>query len=717
MVDPLTAAITAIAAPFVADLAKDIVKDLAKDAAKDGGKGLLGWSKEQVQLKFSEASKASKAYVEAYQDRHCMLKPLGMRQPIALDSIYTAVRFLDNYALRQLTSARELEIAFRETRNLRLRQRDCKTQAGIEVANSTQFLMVLGAPGAGKSTFLRKMGLEALKGTPQGFQHRCIPVFLELKRLVDRKIDLEQRLVSEFETCGFPDAKRFTSKALEQGKLLILLDGLDEVPSDNLNRVIQTIQDFVDRYPKNRYIASCRIAAYRSGFHRFTDVAMAEFDDVQIQQFIRNWFSSPEDRQADTASKCWKLLQQRTYAGAKELAHTPLLLTFLCLAYDRSLTFPNNRAVLYQKALRILLEEWAAEKRLDNQRKIYEGLNIELEERLLAKIAIKSFAKDRLFFSQKELVEQIKNFLANNLNAPKQLDGEAVLDAIVVQQGILVERADDVYSFSHLTLQEYLTAQYIADNPQLLPDVVSQYLTNKSWREVFLLIAGRMTSNSGVDRLLLRMEKQARSLINTPKLVSLLRWADQATAGSKGKYEGAEKRSVAIFLALALTCALKSVRVSVFDYIFDRVPDYIPNRALAHVIDGILEFTRVIEEIIDLEFTRVLSIARSIDFKKIEIFKSVSFAALISDTEALRSEVSFNQPYEIRRAFAEKILQLWFNVIGLDHTSAMLSVDEAKALSHYLYANELIVRCKEAAVEVSPQVWAAIEDRMLRLPD
>jgi predicted NACHT family NTPase len=38
------------------------------------------------------------------------------------------------------------------------------------------------------------------------------------------------------------------------------------------------------------------------------------------------------------------------------------------------------------------------------------------------------------------------------------------LTAIEVEQGILVERSRDTYSFSHLTFQEYLTAKWIAEN-------------------------------------------------------------------------------------------------------------------------------------------------------------------------------------------------------------------------------------------------------------
>jgi predicted NACHT family NTPase len=51
---------------------------------------------------------------------------------------------------------------------------------------------------------------------------------------------------------------------LEEGKLLILFDGLDEVPTELLGQMTGAIKDLVDQYKENRFIASCRIAAYRS---------------------------------------------------------------------------------------------------------------------------------------------------------------------------------------------------------------------------------------------------------------------------------------------------------------------------------------------------------------------------------------------------------------------------------------------------------------------
>lgn len=469
---------------------------------------------------------ASKKYIENYTKRHCTLKVLGMREPVSLDDVYTAVVLLDSAGRQSFTSIEELEKAYRENPIRTLSRNPDKKRIGVKVANNTQFLMVLGAPGAGKSTFLRKIGLEALKVNKGGYKYRCLPVLLELKRFTEDQIDVQQLIVNEFKLCGFPNPKGFTEKALKQGKLLILLDGLDEVPTAKRDTVIDIIQDFVDQYDQNRFISSCRIAAYRNNFRRFTDVVMAEFGDDQIEKYIQNWFHSEEDLKSETAKRYWKLLKKTENSAAKELAHTPLLLTFLCLVYDRSQAISNNRSTLYRKALRILLEEWAAEKRIMPE-EIYQGLDVQLEEILLTEIAYERFEADRLFMTQDDLVNSIKNFLATNLNAPQHLSGEKVLNSIAIQQGILVERAEDIFSFSHLTLQEYLAAKYIVDNNRVNL-LVEQHFADKNWREIFLLVSGSMLHGNGADTLFLEMGKRVQQISLKPKLQKLLQWVNRA---------------------------------------------------------------------------------------------------------------------------------------------------------------------------------------------
>jgi len=89
-----------------------------------------------------------------------------------------------------------------------------------------------------------------------------------------------------------------------------------------------------------------------------------------------------------------------------------------------------------------------------------------------------------------------------NLKSPKDgeisdFDPTEVLKEIEAQHGLLVERAFHVYSFSHLTFQEFFTARNITENTNVnAPSaLVDKHLFDTRWREVFILT--RVVGRSG----------------------------------------------------------------------------------------------------------------------------------------------------------------------------------------------------------------------------
>ena len=309
------------------------------------------------------------------------------------------------------------------------------------------------------------------------------------------------------------------------------------------------------------------------------------------------------------------------------------------------------------------------------------------------------------------MVEEIKTFLATNLNVPKHLDGEAVLNAIAVQQGILVERAEDVYSFSHLTLQEYLTAQYIADN-NLIEQLVTGHLCDYRWREVFLLVVGLVRSKNGADDLLLLMEKEAQKYINTPKLQGLLQWADAATKGSEGDFKPVGKRAAAIANANPYAYVYTNpINIDIFNACV------IANAYAVNINIVTLSISNL--SIIN---ANVMSIANAYSFaeqfKKIKIFKEVNWTELITQLKELQKQLpDADQPEEIHLAFLDRFLDTWCHALHLNPEIVKLSNEEAEALGDYLSANYLMIQCKEAAVRISAKTWEEIESRMLVVPE
>ena len=495
---------------------------------------------------------ASHQYNKNYRARHGQVKVfcVGMRRPIPLDDVYVGVQFLDQHTASQYKSPEEIEQAFRERRRRHFHSTSDERKDGTQVANDEQYLMLLGGPGVGKSTFLRKVGLEALKVEDGDFKHECIPVFLELKNFREDQIDIKELIIKEFETCGYPYPEHLTKVMLESGKLVVLYDGLDEVPRVNVDNVIRKIGDFVDQYSQNRFIASCRIAAYKGGFKRFTEVEMADFDDTQIRTYINNWFDStlnPHRKQLDqemgTAKQCWETLNAPEHQATKELARNPLLLTLLSMVYDNSQNFQRNRASLYEDAFNIFLKEWAAEKRVNRGASINQYLDIADEKRMLSKIAAENLETNRLFFSENELIAQIQDFGEGNANTLETFNAPKVMETILIDQGLFVEQVRGSYSFSHLTFQEYLTANYIVGDTRSIQGLVNSHLHDSQWREVFLLTAGLIRE---ADDMLMAMAVEATKCIKTDGLKALFQWVERITDTTDSQYSGYLKRSFAI---------------------------------------------------------------------------------------------------------------------------------------------------------------------------
>ena len=686
-------------------------------------------------------------YDESYRKRHGKVKVFcaGMREPISLDDVYVTVQFLDEHRTSRYRSPEEVEQAFREKDRRFFDSASDEHQDGTQVANDKQYLMLLGAPGVGKSTFLRKVGLEALNGKDGNFEHRCIPVFLELKRFTEDQIDIKALITHEFQICNYPDPEDLTNAALKSGKLLILLDGLDEVPTSNVDNVIHKIGDFVDQYSQNRFIASCRIAAYTGGFKRFTEMEMADFDDSQIQTYIKKWFDSTPDqhrRQLDeemeTAEQCWKTLNQPEHQSTKELARNPLLLTLLCMVYDGSQNFPRNRASLYEDALNIFLREWAAEKRVHRGASINQYLDIADEKRMLCEIAKKNFEANRLFFPQGELIAQIREFGEGNANTLETFNARKILDTILIDQGLFVERVRGSYSFSHLTFQEYLTANYIVGHPELIQGLVAEHLHDEQWREVFLLTSGLMYK---ADDLLVAMKVEAAKFINTDRLRALFRWGERITNTADDQNNGILKRSFVIsqYLSIrqSITIAEKTKEHVKYDLHFYRYlnPDFHQNffliPALALGLNFYHGFYQGLYEdfyrYVDLYFYRLLSdvnidqfdeelrarIALVERMEQMKIFKGVNLQRMIQRFNEQREFIKAASAGEAVELPVETIPDTWLSVLDITDEMLAISDEELEDYFRYLRAVELILACKEAAGRVSPDVWQSIEDRLL----
>ena len=141
-----------------------------------------------------------------------------------------------------------------------------------------------------------------------------------------------------------------------------------------------------------------------------------------------------------------------------------------------------------------MLRKWDTKRRIKREQ-VYKQLSVPFKENLLSQIAFKTFEQKDCFFKQRAVENYIAEYICHLPDAPidseaLHIDSEAVLKSIEAQHGLLIERARGIYSFSHLTFQEYFTATKITSPTPQLKQVLQSLtdkITEKRWREIFLL--------------------------------------------------------------------------------------------------------------------------------------------------------------------------------------------------------------------------------------
>jgi predicted NACHT family NTPase len=121
---------------------------------------------------------------------------------------------------------------------------------GLEAIARHNLLMILGRPGSGKTTFLKRLAMWCIAG--EQFADR-VPVFVTLKEFAD-----SSHKPGLLDFIGNADAMQ---QVLNAGRAFVLLDGLDEVQSAEHDRVLAEIRNFARKYDQNTIIITCRIAA------------------------------------------------------------------------------------------------------------------------------------------------------------------------------------------------------------------------------------------------------------------------------------------------------------------------------------------------------------------------------------------------------------------------------------------------------------------------
>ena len=186
-------------------------------------------------------------------------------------------------------------------------------------------LLILGAPGAGKTTLLLELLRDLLVAARVAPDHP-VPVVLNLSSWALERATLADWLVEELNV-AYELPRKTGQEWLANDRLLLLLDGLDEVAAEHREACVSAINDFRREHGMARIAVCSRIGDYEALTTRLrlhTAVLVEPLTPAQVDTFV--------------ASGGARLAGLRTAMQHEpelcELAQTPLLLGIMVLAYE-----------------------------------------------------------------------------------------------------------------------------------------------------------------------------------------------------------------------------------------------------------------------------------------------------------------------------------------------------------------------------------------------
>lgn len=581
------------------------------------------------------------------------IKVLSMHKPIELGKIYTGATIIKEIR----SSMRRSSINLSDLNEIRL--------SGISTVEEYSKLIVLGKPGSGKTTLLKYLAMQSIQDECIDWQclentyayERCdedqcaekrnlkkfVPFFISIEKLIN---DSNERDLSNYIISEYSIKSSTLVKVLQRGKALILLDNLEILTTENHNNILTTIQNFIDTYHHCKFVITCRTAAFefipKKYFQRFNDVEITDFNDVQINDFVTKWFQSKNDHQ--NVNFFLRKLNHEENRSIKRLANSPLLLTLLCIvfksSFDENSIFPDSRSDLYKDSLDVLLRQVSINRDIE-QEPLYRRLSHKHKENLLSQLAYFTFNNNQSEFKTKDegiksevinFLRQLPNFNSNDL---REININNFFKSIAGQHGLLIEQAKDLYSFSHLTLQEYFVAKHIVDNcdpnsvnSSVLINLIS-HLTDPNWKEIFLLTVEMLPR---ADALLKLMKERIDGLLaGDVELQNFLNWVG--------------KKSESLLETTENTANLSAIRACYFDF------------------DIELDFSRQLPMLLDHHFTCRFTcaslLARANQSSVLETFKQVDEISPDLDS-------SHDINYEMAVTYRAKAINLLFEQPDLD---------------------------------------------------
>lgn len=352
-------------------------------------------------------------------------------------------------------------------------------------------VVIRGSAGSGKTTLLQWLASSAAgRELPAPLEelNDCVPLLLRLRSLVREggiRLPAPEEFLAEAARplSGQPGAAGWATQQLETGRLLLLVDGVDEVPEKERPRTRAWLEELLTAYPDARCVVTTRPSAVTEGWLSrcgFSELELLPMTRSDVQSFVARWHA------ATRSSSDWQSALNAamvTKPDLGRLATNPLMCALICaLNSNRRGFLPESRMELYAAALEMLLV------RRDRERGVTQGLvlNLDQQTRILQKLAYWLTVNCATEMSY----QRAEKIVAEALPAMPAIaaTAEQVLRHLILRSGLLRQPTTESLDFVHRTFQDYLGAKAAIENEDL--GVLVGNAHDDQWEDVLRMAAG-----------------------------------------------------------------------------------------------------------------------------------------------------------------------------------------------------------------------------------
>ncbi|MFG2152083.1 NACHT domain-containing protein [[Kitasatospora] papulosa] len=525
--------------------------------------------------------------------------------------------------------------------------------------SSYKRIMLRGDAGSGKTTLLHWLAINAANrsfSADLSEWNILVPFFLPLRRYANSDLPRPSQffpVVGSILSEEMPD--KWVSRILRSGRGLLLIDGVDELPSDQREAARDWLRSLLSTYPDASYIVTSRPAAAEVDWLKddgFAVLDMLPMNQKDVEKFVEHWHVAATKGEIDqeeiaslTQGEADLISAIREERQLRRLASNPLLCALLCtLNRDRHSQLPRDRMELYRAALDLLLL------RRDRERKISypepTNLGDSQKKSILGGFAHWLIRNGLTDASKDQAIRQVSLSLQSMPSVESEADG--VFEYLLVRSGCLRQPVPDRVDFVHRTFQEFLAAARIVEIDDF--ENLLSYAHLDQWHEVFVMAVGHA-------------RPKERSLL----LAGLI---------ERGQKEPEHRKKLHLLAAACLETAIECNPPSVYNKVREITAKLIPPRRMTDA----KELAAAGDLVIPLIPTRRLS--------AIEAAATIRMAAIVGGDGALSLISRFAR--DKRKTVQREIRQSWEYFDAEEYARRILAQDPESWRSAIIYLPHML---------------------------